>query len=210
MTLQKFPGRMALLATFLVLGIGTASAADNTSAAQKDSSSKGDTAGSSAMEKNQAEASGSSGQSGTAGAGATGKDQSSQGGGTKQQNAAGKSKAADAPIYMLIPLQTAERDNSMKNGCWAKVYSQSNYGGDSLTLVGPVDMADMSGPFGLDWDDKVKSVETGKNATMTVYDNEGFKDPVGEFKPGKKVADVSKRMGFFDEFASVRITCGKS
>lgn len=124
-----------------------------------------------------------------------------------QKGGAGK---APEMVFMLVPIAVAAKDNSMKSGCWARIYSGPNYTGDTLTLTGPVSLADMSGPFGLNWDDKVDSLEMGPKATLTVFDNEGFRDQVGLFKPGQKVADISKRLGFFDEFASVRLSCAKT
>lgn len=115
----------------------------------------------------------------------------------------------EAVVLMLVPFAAAANENAMKSGCWAKIYSGKNYTGDTLTLTGPVSIADMDGPFGLNWDDKVDSVELGPNATLTVYDNEAYRDQVAQFKPGQRVPDVSKPLGYFDEFASVRMSCGK-
>lgn len=112
-------------------------------------------------------------------------------------------------VYMLVPIAVADRDPAMKEGCWAKFHDDQNYRGDTLTLVGPVDMPDMTGPFGIDWKGKISSVETGPKATVQVYDNENFTDLVSTFKPGQKVQDVSKKMGFFDEFSSLKISCTK-
>ena len=114
---------------------------------------------------------------------------------------------ATGVVLMLVPTAVANRDNSMKRGCWARIYSGTNYSGDTLTLSGPLSVADMSGPFGLNWDDKVDSIELGPKASLTVFDNEGFKDQVAQFKPGQKVPNISKALGFFDEFASVRLNC---
>lgn len=124
-----------------------------------------------------------------------------------QEDAAGKGPDT---VLMLVPIVVANKDSAMKSGCWARIYSGTNYSGDTMTLSGPLSIADMTGPFGLDWDDKVDSVEVGPKATLAVFDNEQFRDQVGLFKPGQKVPDVSKKLGFFDEFASVRLTCGKS
>ncbi|MDQ1921561.1 beta/gamma crystallin domain-containing protein [Massilia pseudoviolaceinigra] len=115
-----------------------------------------------------------------------------------------------ATIFMLVPVAVATKDNAMKSGCWARIYSGKNYSGDTLTLAGPLDIADMSGPFGLNWDDKVDSVEIGPKATLTVFDNQKFADQVAQFKPGQRVPDISKPLGFFDEFASVRLSCAKA
>lgn len=130
---------------------------------------------------------------------------------TKDTKATTGAQKVTPLVFMLVPLDIAAADTTMKTGCWAKVYSGENYAGDSLTLSGPISIANMSitGPFGLNWDDRVNSIEIGPKATVTVYDNQEFRDMVTEFKPGQKVPDVSRKLGFFDEFASIRINCGK-
>jgi hypothetical protein len=129
-----------------------------------------------------------------------------------KQDKQGKQKAGAsvAPILLLVPINAPEHTQWKKKGCWAKFYDDQNYAGDNLTLLGPVDMPDMTGPFGIDWKGKISSVETGPHARVLVYDNENFKDLVATFKPGQKSADVSKKMGFFDEFSSLKITCDKA
>lgn len=112
-------------------------------------------------------------------------------------------------VMVLMPADVFAKETSTKQGCWARIYDRDNYAGDSLTLSGPVALADMSGPFGLNWDDKVRSIELGSKATMTVYDNVAYKDQVAQFKPGQKIPDISKKLGFFDEFASIKLECAK-
>lgn len=109
--------------------------------------------------------------------------------------------------YLIIPVVAPENQSWKKKGCWAKFYDNQNFSGDNLTLVGPVDMPDMTGPFGINWKGKISSVETGPKARVLVYDNENYKDLVATFKPGQKAGEVSKKMGFFDEFSSLRIAC---
>ncbi|MDQ1815651.1 beta/gamma crystallin domain-containing protein [Massilia sp. CCM 9210] len=157
------------------------------------------------------------GMVGTGQAGDTGKQTgaTAQGGtagatGQGQKGAAAGRASVPATVFMLVPVDVAPRENAMKSGCWARVYSGTDYSGDTLTLTGPVSIADMSGPFGLNWDDRVDSVELGPKATMTVFDNEQFRDQVAQFKPGQKVPDISRKLGFFDEFASVRLSCSKT
>lgn len=132
------------------------------------------------------------------------------GGGQKGQAAGQQGQAAGQGhpvVYMLVPVAVAANDNAMKSGCWTRIYSNRNYTGDSLTLTGPVSIADMDGPFGLNWDDRVESIEVGPKATVTVFDNEAYRDQVAQFKPGQRTPDISKPLGFFDEFASIRINC---
>lgn len=124
---------------------------------------------------------------------------------------AGATKGAPAvkPLatFVLVPVASPLQDQWMKSGCWAKLHDNTGFTGDSLTLSGPIDMPDMLGPFGIDWKSKISSIETGANTTLTVYDNVNYRDPVSTFKPGVRIADVSKRMGFFDDMRSLRITC---
>ncbi|QYF92360.1 peptidase inhibitor family I36 protein [Massilia sp. PAMC28688] len=127
----------------------------------------------------------------------------------KQAKTAAPGKAvAPVFVYMMVPVEVANKE-AAKSGCWARIYSGANYSGDTMTLTGPLAIADMSGPYGLDWDDKVDSVVVGPKATLTVYDNESFRDQVAVFGPGRSVPDISKPLGFFDEFASVKLTCAR-
>ena len=125
------------------------------------------------------------------------------------QPSTGRAVNTTPHVLVLVPVDLSIRENSTKSGCWAKIYDGENYMGDTLTLAGPIELADMDGPFGLDWDDKVNSVELGPKATMTVFDNEAFRDPVAQFKSGQKVPNISRKLGMFDEFESVRISCTK-
>ena len=156
-------------------------------------------------------ASAAPGQSGNSAAGAVGPNDAT--GASANANADKQSKqkagASSAAVLLLIPVNAPEQNQWKKKGCWAKFYDDKNYGGDNLTLLGPVDMADMTGPFGIDWKGKVSSVEAGPKARVLVYDNENFKDLVATIKPGQKSPDVSKKMGFFDEFGSIKISCDR-
>lgn len=162
----------------------------------------------------QTDSSGSSNQ-GTTQANSTEKKTASETSGSSknqqgQQTASGKQNADAALIYMVVPVEVVTADDAMKRGCWVKLYDGQNYSGESLTLLGPTMVRDMSGPFGINWDDKVKSVQTGPRATLSVFDDEAYQERVAEFKPGQNEADVSKRLGFFDEFGSIRVDCQKS
>lgn len=151
----------------------------------------------------QAESQGMGG-AGTGSGAATGKAN------TGQTSPGRATSPAAAVVYMLVPVDVAMKGSPMLSGCWARIYDRENFSGENLTLAGPISLADMTGPFGINWDDRVKSIETGPAATVTVYDNENYRDLVAQFKPGQRVTDVSKRMGFFDEFASVKVDCRKS
>lgn len=139
-----------------------------------------------------------------------------QGGTSGASGQAGQGRTAQSrivvtpPVYVIMTPETAANDSAVKSGCWVRIYDRENFLGDRLTLTGPISLADMSGPFGLNWDDRVNSIETGPKAMVSVYDNPGYVDPVAQLKPGQRIADINKRTGLFDEFASIKVDCQKA
>jgi Beta/Gamma crystallin len=131
------------------------------------------------------------------------------------QSASSNSKsggAADQPhvtsVFAMLPAGQSEQD-ALKSGCWAKLYGSKNFAGDRFTLIGPVELPRMVGPFGLTWENKVKSLEAGPKANLTIFDNRNFRDRDKVIAAGTKVPDLSKKMGFFDDFRSLKLSCGQ-
>lgn len=48
----------------------------------------------------------------------------------------------EVPVVVMVPMQ-ASNDLAMEKGCWAKLYDKKNFQGDSLLLVGPINLARM-------------------------------------------------------------------
>lgn len=141
-----------------------------------------------------------SSQSASGGSAASG---ASQG---KQQSSAGGTARPGAPMIVLVPMVVASAPD-FSNGCWARLYDSTNFRGNTLSLVGPVDMPDMRTAFGTDWSGQFDSVEVGPKARLTVYDNENYREKAATFKPGQKVADLDEKLGFFEDISSVKIAC---
>jgi len=112
----------------------------------------------------------------------------------------------EVPVLVMVPVQVSKDINTDK-GCWVKLYDKKDFQGDSFTLVGPINLPEMMGPFGFNWENKVRSLETGPNANLTIYDNRNFRDEDKFIDPGKKIPDLSKKMGFFDNFRSMQLGC---
>ena len=112
----------------------------------------------------------------------------------------------EVPVLIMVPVQVS-KDIGMDKGCWVKLYDKKDFQGDSFTLVGPIDLPKMVGPFGFNWENKIRSLETGPKANLTIYDNENFRDQDKFIDPNKKIPDLSKRMGFFDDFRSMMLSC---
>ncbi|HEX6318097.1 MAG TPA: beta/gamma crystallin domain-containing protein [Burkholderiales bacterium] len=124
----------------------------------------------------------------------------------KQSGSSGATAAANAPLIVLVPVQVASRD-SFSNGCWARLYDSTNFEGNQLSLVGPVDMPNMRTAFGTDWSGEFDSIAVGPKARLTVYDNENYEQRAATFKPGQKVADLDEKLGFFEDISSVKVAC---
>jgi hypothetical protein len=112
----------------------------------------------------------------------------------------------EMPIIMMVPIGISDKV-AMEKGCWVKLYDKKNFNGDSLLIVGPVNLGRMIGPFGVNWENKVRSLETGPNTNLTIFDNRDFKDEDKFVDPGKKIPNLSKAMGFFDDFRSMILNC---
>ncbi len=127
----------------------------------------------------------------------------------------GKSTAASAPVpstinakvpvLVMVPVQLKIEDQA--KGCWAKVFDEQKYQGDSMTLLGPIDLAQMNGPLGFSWENMVESIQTGPKAQVTIYDNENFRDRAKIIEPGKKVPELDEKLGFFEEIQSMKVSC---
>jgi hypothetical protein len=112
---------------------------------------------------------------------------------------------AKVPVLVMVPVQLKVEDQA--KGCWAKVFDGQKYQGDSMTLVGPIDLAQMRGPLGFSWENMIESVETGPKAQVTIYDNENFRDRAKVIDPGKKVPDLDEKLGFFENIRSMKVNC---
>ena len=125
---------------------------------------------------------------------------------TAQEGKAGASTfTARVPVLVMVPVEF--KVDPQAKGCWVEMYSKDNFQGDALTLVGPLDMATMRGPFGFDWENEVESIKTGPKATITIYDNENFVERSEWVGPSKEIENLDDRMELFDSFRSMKVDC---
>ena len=124
---------------------------------------------------------------------------------SKHPGARGGKTTIEVPVLMFVPVQvSAELENK---GCWVKFFDKKNFQGDSLFLSGPVNLPRLIGPFGNDWENKVRSVKVGPKANLTIFDNHNYRDEDKFLDAGADIANLSKEMGFFDNFRSMVLNC---
>ncbi|SEN41130.1 Beta/Gamma crystallin [Nitrosospira multiformis] len=124
---------------------------------------------------------------------------------SKHPGAKDSKMTIEVPVLTFVPVQVStELEN---RGCWVKFFDKKNFQGDSLFLSGPVNLPRLIGPFGYDWENKVRSVKVGPRANLTIYDNREYRDQDKFLDAGANVANLSKEMGFFDNFRSMMLNC---
>lgn len=181
----------------------SASAGNSASASQNANAADARSAADASNATRSADASGSSDPSRTA-------DANRSDSRAPSRASAGANAGATPMLMVLVPIaQPSTAQAAMRDGCWAKLYTEEKYGGDSLTLVGPVDMPQMTGPFGVNWADQIESVQTGPRTTLTIYDDRNYRDRAATIRPGQEVPDLEdEKLGFFEDFRSMKIACG--
>lgn len=118
-------------------------------------------------------------------------------------------KVAGAPVATSVVIigSGAKLEDAAQRGCWAKLYADHQYKGDSLMLIGAMELADMKGPFGINWQNQVRSVQVGPRAGVTIFDNKNLTQKVAQIEPGKEVPVLDDKLGMFQELRSLRIDC---
>jgi hypothetical protein len=90
-------------------------------------------------------------------------------------------------------------------GCWIKVYEDTNFNDNSLIIHGPAeynDMRNLPDSNGADWGDQIGSVRTGPRTWVIAFADEGFEDTSIVIGPNSEIADLGDME---DEIDSIKI-----
>jgi hypothetical protein len=120
-----------------------------------------------------------------------------------RQAAAAPAAADGSPLNVLVigGTRQAESSEALRGGCWVRLYEGPSFSGNSLTLLGPAEVAQARGPFGMEWEDEVGSIEVGPAATLSAFSDDDFEGTELSFGAARRVTDLA------DELESLRITC---
>jgi hypothetical protein len=97
--------------------------------------------------------------------------------------------------------------NAAADGCWARMYTDANYQGKPLTLVGPVSIDQLKEDGGFEWQPRYESVRVGPGARLTLYEQRGFRRKTASYSADQPVADLDGTMGIFRSVRSVTLDC---
>jgi hypothetical protein len=110
----------------------------------------------------------------------------------------------DAAVVLLPTVGAAEQ---MRAGCWASFYEQPNFNGDSLTLIGPVELQTLDRGSATQLKRDIKSVVTGPRATLVVYQKQMLSARSVGFQPNTREAGLIEALGFGGRIESLKMTC---
>jgi hypothetical protein len=127
--------------------------------------------------------------------------------GSGTRSSSGYASGMAEPDHVVLVLPTAGAGEQMRAGCWASFYEEPNFNGDSLTLIGPVELQSLDRGSASQLRRDVKSVVTGPRATLVVYQKQLFSARSVGFQPNTHEAGLVEVLGFGGRIESMRMSC---
>lgn len=109
------------------------------------------------------------------------------------------------PTILLIPVQV--NDPALASGCWAQFYSQRNFQGNMVTLVGPAEIQTLDKGTARQLKRDIDSVSVGPRAKLEVFENSMFKDRTVSFPANSRVGGLMTRLSFRGRIEAIRLSC---
>ena len=131
---------------------------------------------------------------------------SSMHGGSGTMGAATGAASSDAATAVIV-LPTSGAAEQMRNGCWASFYGERNFDGDSLTLIGPVELQTLDKGSAKQLKRDMKSVVTGPRATLTLYEKQFLSARWVGFTPDSREPGLMEKLGFGGSVESMKLSC---
>ena len=115
---------------------------------------------------------------------------------------------ADADVdTAVVILPGSGAGDAIQAGCWATFFDERNFGGDSLTLVGPAALQSLDKGSARQLKRDIKSVATGPRATLILYEKQFLSARSVGFTPGTREAGLAEKLGFGGRIESMRLSC---
>ncbi len=94
-------------------------------------------------------------------------------------------------------------------GCWAQLYDERSFKGDTFTMAGPIVIASTDKASGRQMRRNIDSLVIGPKATLTVFEHRMFKDRSVSFVPNAKEPELIRKLGFSGRIESMKLDCLK-
>jgi hypothetical protein len=128
-------------------------------------------------------------------------------GGSGTRSASGYASGMAEPDTAVLVLPTAGAGEQMRAGCWASFYDERNFNGDSLTLIGPVELQTLDRGSATQLKRDIRSVVTGPRATLVLYQKQMLSARSVGFQPNTREAGLAEALGFGGRIESMKMTC---
>lgn len=80
------------------------------------------------------------------------------------------------PVVMVgMVLAATSTAYAKDKDCWGEFFEDSQYGGDSLRLQGPIQLDNLRSVQGKNWEKRISSLKVGSKAKVTVFEHNNFK-----------------------------------
>jgi len=132
---------------------------------------------------------------------------SSTGGGGSQRSSSGYGAGSGDVDTAVVILPTTGASEQMRAGCWASFYDERSFNGDSLTLIGPVELKSLDKGSATQLRRDIKSIVTGPRATLVVYEKQLLSARSVGFQPNTREPGLTEKLGFGGRIESMQMTC---
>ena len=122
-------------------------------------------------------------------------------------NTSSRSAATSDVDSAVVVLPTSGAGEQMRSGCWASFYSDRNFNGDSLTLIGPVELQTLDKGSAQQLKRDIKSIVTGPRATLTLYEKQFLSARWVGFTPDSHEPGLAEKLGFGGRIESIKLSC---
>ncbi len=108
-----------------------------------------------------------------------------------------------------VAVQAADTEvQVIDKNCWIEVFDDTKYDADDphVKVQGPAEYSSLKNLNGRNWNNEIKSVIVGSNATVRAYKDKDFKGTELAFAPGQRVPDLSK-LDMSNDIESMKVAC---
>lgn len=107
----------------------------------------------------------------------------------------------------VVVMPTSGASAAMQAGCWASFYDERNFNGDSLTIIGPVELQTLDKGSARQLKRDIKSIVTGPRATLVLYERQFLSARSVGFTPDSREPGLAEKLGFGGRIESMKLTC---
>jgi hypothetical protein len=123
------------------------------------------------------------------------------------RSSSGYSSGMAEPDTAVVLLPTTGAAEQMRAGCWSSFYEERNFIGDSLTLIGPVELQTLDQGSARQLKRDIKSIVTGPRATLVVYEKQTLSARSVGFPPNTREGGLAEKLGYGGRIESLQMTC---